>query len=131
MGGRHIDSTGYWQVWKPEHPNADKTGYVAEHRMVMADLLGRALLPTEHVHHRNHIKTDNRPENLVLLSASKHMALHQAELQRGWSEEHSQCIDCGLTERRHFGHGLCVRCYQRQYSARLRAAGYIAPSRRK
>jgi hypothetical protein len=33
----------------------------------MEETIGRRLLPTEVVHHMNHIRDDNRPENLMLL----------------------------------------------------------------
>lgn len=57
---------GYVYLFVPNHPNAHKDGYVAEHTKVMAERLGRPLKPFEEVHHKNGIRTDNRPENLEL-----------------------------------------------------------------
>ena len=63
---------GYWQVYRPGHPMAMSTGYVLEHRFVMSEQLGRALLQSEVVHHRNGVKTDNRLENLEVLPKQDH-----------------------------------------------------------
>jgi hypothetical protein len=47
-----------------------------EHRYVVEQALGRRLAADEHVHHKNGIKTDNRLENLEVLSASNHHREH-------------------------------------------------------
>lgn len=46
------------------------------YRGVMAAQLGRELDPNEHVHHLNGDCTDDRPENLELLSPEAHGRLH-------------------------------------------------------
>lgn len=66
-------SHGYWYVPVPQKlrhltNGDDSTG---EHRLVMAQHLGRALYPGEVVHHRNGIRTDNRIENLELWSTAQ------------------------------------------------------------
>jgi hypothetical protein len=70
-GGRRISPKGYVLIYKPDYPGPKHGGkYVLEHRLVMEEMIGRQLKPEEHVHHKNGIKADNRPENLELWTGS-------------------------------------------------------------
>jgi hypothetical protein len=65
-GAGHVNAHGYRLISRPGHPNAYGNGKILEHRWVMAEHLGRPLLPTEDVHHRYGDRADNAIENLEL-----------------------------------------------------------------
>lgn len=54
-----------------------------EHRVVAEQMVGRALLSAEVVHHKNHDKRDNRPENLEVMSRAEHMEEHREDINAG------------------------------------------------
>lgn len=76
-GGRHANGSGYFYVLRPEHPFANKTGHVLEHRLVMEEALGRHLTSEEVVHHINGDRCDNRIGNLRLFATqAEHVRYH-------------------------------------------------------
>ncbi|MBV9293699.1 MAG: HNH endonuclease [Frankiales bacterium] len=66
-------SHGYFVVPVPPElrPLVGGDSSALEHRLVMAQHLGRPLLPTESVHHVNGNRLDNRIENLELWNSSQ------------------------------------------------------------
>lgn len=59
-------------------PMARKDGYVMEHRLIVAQHLGRCLKRSEVVHHRDHNPENNDPVNLVLFSSNSAHKKHEA-----------------------------------------------------
>lgn len=82
-GGKSI-MLGYVRIYKPNHPNADSAGQIREHRFVMAEFLGRPLKPNEHIHHIDGNKLNNKLNNLLLITNSKHNKLH---FPHGWNPD--------------------------------------------
>lgn len=97
-GGGKYCSVNCMREFKINNPSTyiDNGGYLVcrrkrIHRQIMENYIGRKLLKKEHVHHINGIKTDNRIENLIILSESEHHKLHPTiglNLKK-------KCISCG------------------------------------
>ena len=89
VGTRYINNQGYIVI---------KTGvrqWELEHRVIMAQTIGRPLIADEQVHHANGDKQDNRLENLVLMTNSEHQRLHAAMKPAPRERVTLICHECG------------------------------------
>lgn len=68
---------GYVKVMCKGHPDADRDGYVLEHRLVMEKVLGRRLTKDEIVHHKDGVRHNNTAENLEVCTRKKHPPAHE------------------------------------------------------
>jgi hypothetical protein len=104
-GGVHFKD-GYKLVRCPDHPNANKSGYVREHRLIMSDFLQRPLTQTEVVHHKDRNKLNNSIENLELTVRVDHGHIHAGD--RTYPPKPMKtCPECG--EQFHPQHGNYAR----------------------
>lgn len=80
---------GYRYIYKPDHHRAGKSGYIHEAVLVLEQKLGRPLQVFEEPHHVNKIHSDNRPENIELVTHENHTRIH-----RTLDMSDRVCVDC-------------------------------------
>lgn len=77
----------------PEHPCANKYGYVMLHRVLMENKIGRLLEPYEVVHHLDHDHKNNDIDNLQIMTVDEHNAHHTKHNTKPPIE--LSCAHCG------------------------------------
>lgn len=79
LGHRKKRHDGYIGVYLPDESNSKHRTYIMEHVYVMEQAIGRKLKDDEVVHHINHVRDDNRLENLKLMTRKEHCSFHMKE----------------------------------------------------
>jgi len=77
-----VKISGYWYIYSPSHPFKTNHNYVAEHRLVAEEIVGRYLKPCEDVHHIDGNKENNNSNNLEIILHSEHAIKSASEKGR-------------------------------------------------
>lgn len=95
----------YVLIYLPDHPKAmvgnNWDGYIYEHIVVAESILGRRLLEGEVVHHLDCNRSNNSPDNLLVISNPMHAKLHT------WLDKNIIIPKPDYAARKALG---CVRC---------------------
>ena len=115
---------------------------VWEHRYVMEQQLGWKLHRWEHIHHKNRIQWDNRPENLEVLDSRIHKHRHAKYYRDEYSKQCARCLKVLPRDRFHVRHStnyshdkscqLCKRCTKTmnrlRYKPSVVSRSYLKPA---
>jgi len=108
---------GHWKGGIKYYPSRNTTyrwirigirKYVAEHRYIMEQHLGRKLNSNEAVHHIDGNGLNNKLENLQLMKWGDHKRIHR----NPYKHKDFMC-KCGNTK--YFAKEYCKKCYDHQY----------------
>lgn len=84
----YMTNQGYIMEYHPDHPRSDGSGYVFAHIVAYEKYTGTSVPVECVIHHINGIKTDNSPQNLVMMTKREHTILHHTGKKRSEDTKH-------------------------------------------
>jgi hypothetical protein len=117
----------------PEHPRADKNGYVREHILIAEKALGKPLPPKAELHHHDGNPGNNDPGNLVVCQDNAfHKLLHQRQralkacghaswLKCRFCGEHDDPLKMYISPRGAAHHRECFNNYRKEKNQWLKS----------
>ncbi len=101
----------YLILYKPEHPQSNKLGYVLLHRFVYEYFHNVCILPWIEIHHINGKTTDNHKHNMILLSKPEHCKI-SVDGKRGKKNYYKKMESNHLKRKRIKDHSktVCIIC---------------------
>lgn len=79
-GGEYTREDGYVMIYKPDHPLVNSNDYIRKSRVVVENNIKEFLPKDVIIHHINHNRSDDRIENLqILTSHAEHRKVHADE----------------------------------------------------
>lgn len=127
---------GHAKTYKVFHTRADGRTMVVGfdssktywYRIVAQNMIGRELRDDEEVHHINGDCTDDRPENLEVLTKTEHRERHGELVRQG----KSPCVKCGADRtqiKKSPSRTLCPTCYSQLPHTKERAKRHYEENR--
>jgi hypothetical protein len=102
---------GYQYFCDTSCPLSNSNGYVYYHRYVASNKIGRWLTSDEHVHHIDGNKTNNDPNNLMIVDKHEHPSIESYRIFGNIEMLH--CIICGNIINIKSENFLCVQCFMK------------------
>lgn len=83
-----VGTNGYRQVWTGEK-------WMAEHRFVVEQALGRALFSSENVHHEDGNRLNNDIKNLIVFTNKSEHRIEHCKVRHALTYKDVTCHECG------------------------------------